>query len=111
MRCILRKLRSLDSLTRGAGSTPAPVDDMDMDSLRDWVVSGGLELVRNLDARNYEAPVLVLSGYPLDAGWENVWGKNVVDCVIKPIGMERLGSALKKGLSGVKTAGGPQSAK
>lgn len=65
---------------------------------------GGLQLVEGLRQRGSPVKVVVMSGYPLEEGWERIWGHQVAAWVQKPLSRLRLGEVLEKALSSEEKA-------
>ena len=61
---------------------------------------GGLQLVQALQMRGSPVKIVVLSGYPLDEGWQGVWGDNVVAWVSKPLRVNEIAEVIKRALKG-----------
>ena len=68
--------------------------------LSDWVMPsmGGLELVRELEARHLTPKVLMLTGHPLAEEVKEAVPANVVGWILKPPSMEQLAEAVSRAL-------------
>ena len=59
----------------------------------------GQTLVQQLHERGCAAKVIVFSGYPLQQGWRDTWGPNVVAWLSKPLQLRSLAQTIQQILS------------
>jgi CheY-like chemotaxis protein len=69
--------------------------------LSDWGMPsiGGLELVRELEARRTAVKVLALTGHPLGEETKRAMPESVVGWVLKPLSLEQLAEAVAQGIN------------
>jgi len=61
-------------------------------------VMGGLQLIQTLQQNGRKFKAIVLSGYPLEDDWEEVWGNGVVGWMQKPPVLDEFKKAVVKAL-------------
>jgi len=59
---------------------------------------GGLELVRNLRSMGSQVKVIILSGYPLHEGWDNIEDEAIIGWLAKPVDSTQLAQIIRRAL-------------